>query len=247
MKGYDPVSTFVGDEAVRFHDVRGDEDECVAFLKARAGDGPALELAIGTGRIARPLAEAGVRVDGIDFAPEMVARLREKPGGGALDVKVDDFVAVDMPGPYRLIFIIWNSFFNVLSQDNQARCFENVAAKLTDGGRFIVEAFSPARFHRLDDGGQVEAEAVGADAVRIGVLRHDPATQIIEQNHVTLTTEGNRFTPVVQRYAWPSELDLMARLAGLELKERFGGWRGEPFDAASAFHVSVYGKRSGWP
>jgi SAM-dependent methyltransferase len=241
MKDYEPVQSFGADVACE-HDHRGDEAEAVAFLAARAGGGPVLELAIGTGRLALPLAARGLRVDGIDLSTDMVDRLREKPGGERLSIRIGDFADVDVPDRYRLVFVAWNSLFNLLSQDDQVRCFENVAARLTDDGVFVVEVFSPAFLHRLPGGQQVAAEAVETDRVRIDVLRHDAATQSIEESHVTLSAEGVRLTPVVQRYAWPSELDLMARIAGLVLRERYAGWTEAPFESDSAAHVSVYAR-----
>ena len=241
MKGYEPEMSFHRAAALE-HDQRGDEAECVAFLEEVARGGPALELGIGTGRIALPLAERGVRVDGIDIAPAMLERLREKPGGDRLDVTLGDFAGTDMPGPYALVFVLWNSLFNLTRQEDQVRCFENVAARLADDGLFLVEAFVPAYLHRLPEGGQVAAEAVEVDEVRLGALRHDPAAQTLVQSHVVLSEDGVRMTPVAQRYAWPHELDLMAHIAGLRLRERWGGWRREPFDAESRMHVSVYGR-----
>lgn len=239
MKDYDPVLSFGADSA-RAHDLRGDEEEAVAFLASLAGRGPALELAIGTGRIALPLAARGLRVDGIDIAPAMLERLREKPGGAALDVRLGDFADVDVPGRYPLVFVLWNSFYNLLSQDEQVRCLQNVAARLEPGGAFVVEGFVPAFLHRLERHQRVETEAIEVDAVRLGAMRHDPALQRLEQTHVDLTAQGLSMTPVVQRYVWPAELDLMARIAGLRLEVRYGGFRQEPFDADSRLHVSVY-------
>jgi len=240
MKDYDPKMSFSHQAAAIFHDHRGDETAAVNFLKSVAGAGPVLELAIGTGRIALPLAQLGLVVDGIDFSPEMVDQLRTKPGGTDLHVEIADFVDVDVPGKYSLIYIVWNSFFNVLTQEGQLRCLENVAAHLSNGGCFVVEAFVPSFLHKLDNDQQVQAESIEAGAVRIGVLQHDAATQTIEQSHVTLSHEGIRLDPVAQRYVWPTELDLMARMAGLRLQARWGGWNDEPFDSSSDSHVSVY-------
>ncbi len=241
MKGYQPAASFDEDSARR-HDHRGDEEGAVAFLERLAKGGPALELAIGTGRIALPLAARGVRVDGIDIAPAMIARLKEKPGGDALSVKLGNFADVDVSGSYSLIFVLWNTMFNLLSQQEQVRCFENVAAHLEEGGSFVVEAYVPTYLHRLPGNQEVRAESVGVDEVRFGLLQHDAATQTIEQSHVSLSGSGVRMTPVVQRYAWPSELDLMARIAGLRLQERWAGWSREPFGSDSEMHVSVYGR-----
>jgi SAM-dependent methyltransferase len=243
MKGYEPVMSFGEDVAQMYRDVqRGDEIAAVAFLEQLAGPGPALELAIGTGRIALPLAARGIRVDGVDISPAMVDQLRAKPGGGQLSVTIGDFADVPVPGTYRLIFVVWNTLFNLLTQDDQVRCFENVAAHLTDDGSFVVEAFVPAFLYRLRNNQHVDAEAIEVDEVRLDVLRHDAATQILEESHVSLSRAGVRLNPVVQRYAWPSELDLMARIAGLRLKDRWGGWGREPFNSSSSVHVSVYGR-----
>jgi SAM-dependent methyltransferase len=242
IKDYEPGLSFSDAASASFHDLRGDEAEAVDFLHERARGGPVLELAIGTGRIALPLASRGVRVDGIDISATMLERLREKPGGAALTVKLGDFVDVDVQGDYCLVYIVWNSFFNVLTQADQIRCIENVADHLGEDGVFVLEAYVPGYLHRLDGGQQVAAQSVEIDAVKIDVLTHDAATQTIEESHVTLSTDGVCMTPVVQRYAWPSELDLMAKHAGLELKERFGGWHREPFDSGSDMHVSVYAR-----
>lgn len=243
MKGYDPKMSFGEDVAGAYRDVlRGDEADAVAFLAQLAQGGPALELAIGTGRIALPLAARGVPVDGVEFAPAMIAQLRTRPGGDQIAVTEGDFADVPVPGAYRLIFIVWNTLFNLLTQEEQVRCFENVAAHLTADGFFVVEAYVPTFLYRLRNEQYVDAEAIEVDQVRLDLLRHDMTTQIIEESHVTLSAAGIHLNPVVQRYAWPSELDLMARIAGLRLKNRWGGWNGEPYTASSAFHVSVYGR-----
>ena len=242
MKGYKPSMSF-SEEAAEFEDVeRGDEPETVAFLEQLAKGGPALELAVGTGRIALPLAARGVQVDGIDFSPAMIARLRSKPGGTQIAVTMGDFANVPVSGSYRLIYIVFNTLFNLLTQEDQIRCFENVAAHLGDDGSFVVEAFVPSFLYRLRHNQHVDAEAIGVDEIRLDVGRHDPVMQRLEESHVILSHEGVRLFPVVCRYAWPHELDLMARIAGLRLKERWGSWQREPFTAASGTHISVYGR-----
>jgi SAM-dependent methyltransferase len=243
MKDYEPIMSFGEDVAAMYRDVkRGDEIAAVAFLEQLAGRGPVLELAIGTGRIALPLAARGIRVDGVDISPAMIAQLRAKPGGDAIAVTVGNFADVPVSGAYRLIFVVWNTLFNLLTQEDQVRCFANVAAHLTDDGAFVVEAFVPAFLYRLRSDQYVDVETIRVDEVRLDVLRHDMATQTIEESHVSLASAGVRLNPVVQRYAWPSELDLMARLAGLRLKDRWGGWNREPFTSTSSTHVSVYGR-----
>ncbi len=172
----------------------------------------------------------------------MVAQLRAKPGGEEIAVTVGDFADVPVPGTYRLIFVVWNTLFNLLTQEDQVRCFENVTGHLADDGSFVVEALVPAFLYRLRNDQHVDAEAILVDEVRFNVLRHDMATQMIEESHVSLSPAGVRLNPVVQRYAWPSELDLMARIAGLHLKHRWGGWKREPFNSTSSIHVSVYGR-----
>jgi SAM-dependent methyltransferase len=239
---YRPVDSFDETNAARYDDLaqRGDEEAAVSFLHEMARGGPALELGIGTGRIAIPLAARGVVVDGIDLSEPMVARLRAKPGGETPDITIGDFADVGVSGHYRLVYVAFNSFFNLLSQEEQVRCFENVAAHLTDDGAFVIEAFVPTFLLRLDHDQYVHAEGIKLDEVRLDLLRHDGATQMVEENHVTLSTAGLQFNPVVQRYAWPAELDLMARIAGLRLGERWAGWNREPFASASDLHVSVY-------
>ncbi|MDQ1511818.1 MAG: hypothetical protein QOG50_3662 [Actinomycetota bacterium] len=234
-----------GEDIAEFYDelsVRGDEEATVAFLEQLAQGGPALELAIGTGRIALPLAGRGITVDGIDLSPAMVAKLRAKAGGDEISVAIGDFAEVPVPGAYRLIYVVFNTLFNLLTQDAQLRCFQNVAARLTDEGSFVVEAGTPDWLYRLRNDQHVDAEAIEVAEVRLDVLRHDPLTQTIEESHVFLSPRGIRMWPVVQRYSWNSELDLMARVAGLRLKERWAGWNREPFGSASPNCISVYGR-----
>lgn len=243
MKGYAPHMSFDEDVAGMYRDVRrGDETVAVALLEALAGPGPALELGIGAGRIALPLAARGIQVDGIDISPEMVAQLRALPGGDKLHVVLGSFADLPVSENYRLIFVVWNTFFNLLTQEEQIRCFENVAKHLTEDGCFVIEAYVPAFLYRLRNHQYVDAEAVSVDEVRLDVLRHDMATQMIEESHVTLSRAGVHLNPVVQRYAWPSELDLMARIAGLQLKHRWGGWNRAPFHTDCEMHVSIYGR-----
>ena len=243
MENYEPIMSFGKDAAEIYDDVpRGDELVAVGFLEQLAGGGPALELAIGTGRIALPLAARGVHVDGIDISPAMVAKLRDKLGGDQISVTIGDFADVPVSGHYRLVYVVFNTLFNLLTQEQQVRCFENVAAHLTDDGSFVVEAFVPTYLTRLRDDQYVDVEAVGVDEVWLDVGRHDPVTQRLTESHVSLTSEGVRLYPIVTRYAWPAELDLMARIAGLRLKARWAGWNREPFNSTSSAHVSVYGR-----
>jgi SAM-dependent methyltransferase len=245
MKNYDPIRSFGEDVAEDYDAVaeRGDESATVEFLARLARGGPALELAIGTGRIGLPLAARGIRVDGIELSPAMVAKLRAKPGGDRIAVTMGDFADVPVAGRYPLIFLVANTLSNLLTQERQVRCFESVAAHLADEGVFVVEAMVPSFLHRLRNDQYVDAEAIGIDTVRLDVLKHDPVTQLLEESHISLSRDRVRLNPIVTRYAWPSEMDLMARLAGLRLKERWGGWSGEPFASTSGMHVSAYGRR----
>jgi SAM-dependent methyltransferase len=245
MKDYDE-STY-GDRVADVYDewyAGLDPGPAAATLAELARSGPALELAIGTGRVALPLAARGVEVHGIDASEAMVARLRAKPGGEAIPVTMGDFADVGVEGRFALIYIVFNTFFALFSQDDQVRCFANVAAHLADDGVFVIEAFVPelARFER---GQRVNANRVETDLVILDVSLHDPVEQRVSSQHVVLQPDAVRLQPVAIRYAFPAELDLMARLAGLELRERWGGWEREPFTAASGQHVSVYARPAG--
>lgn len=243
MQNFDPMTSFGQDIAERYDDeLRGDEAETVQCLQELAAGGPVLELAIGTGRIALPLAAGGLRVDGIEQSEAMVARLRAKPGGNRIAVTMGDMAEVPVPGNYRLVYLVYNTLFNLLTQDGQVRCFENVARHLGDDGVFLVEAGVPDSMYGMRGDQHVDAEILTTDSVTLDVARYDRVTQLLDECHVTLTAAGVRIAPIVARFVWPSEMDLMARIAGLRLHARWGGWRREPFDARSVRHVSVYGR-----
>jgi hypothetical protein len=243
MDEYTP-STY-GDRIAGVYDDRygeaigGDPAPAIAFLLDLAGSGPALELGIGTGRIALPLRAGGVEVHGIDTSEAMVDRLRAKPGGAEVPVTMRDFRDFDLPGPYWLVYVVFNTFFALLTQEDQVTSFRAVARHLTAEGAFVMEAFvpDPARFDR---GQRVGAVHVGTDEVDLDVSRHDPLTQQTISQHLIVREDGVRLYPVRIRYAYVSELDLMARLAGLRLRERFGDWDRRPFTAESGKHVSVW-------
>ncbi len=215
------------------------DDAAVDVLEGLAGGGRALELGIGTGTVALPLAARGVEVHGIDSSPEMVARLRAKPGGDRVPVTLGDFSEVNVAGEFSLVFVVYNTLFALQTQDEQVRCFQSVAARLRPGGAFVVEAFVPD-LGQLSAGRGVRLLHMTDDRVGIKIFDHDPVGQKLRSRHVVFHEGGSRLFPVEVRYAWPSELDLMARLAGLRLRSRRGGWRGEEFDAKSEKHVSVY-------
>jgi SAM-dependent methyltransferase len=241
MEGYRKET--YGDRIADVYDalmtVLPDPGDCVDRLAELAGPGPALELGIGTGRVALPLAGRGVEVHGIDASEAMVERLRAKPGGDAITVTFGDFADVPVEGSYPLVYVVFNTFFSLLTQEDQMRCFAAVAGHLALGGAFVVTGFVPDQ--TLHPGGQsVRTFQLGLDLVRLDAALHDPVAQRVDFQHVVLSGGGIRLYPGAVRYAWPSELDLMARLAGLRLRERWGGWRREPFDRASRGHVSVY-------
>jgi SAM-dependent methyltransferase len=216
-------------------------EQAVAFLSDLAGTSPALELGIGTGRIAIPLIERGVAVTGVDASEAMVARLRARPGGAAIPVVIGDFGDLAVEGEFALIYVVFNTFFALLTQQLQVQCFRRVAERLIASGAFVIEAFVPD-LTRYQRGQAIAAEHVAQDWVMLNAAQHDPTNQRISARHVVIEEQGVRLYPVELRYAWPSELDLMAELAGLRLKERFGGWAREPFTASSPRHISVYAR-----
>jgi SAM-dependent methyltransferase len=198
-----------------------------------------LELGIGTGRVALPLAARGVEVHGIDASESMVAKLRAKPGGADLPVTIGDFADVPVDGDFDLVYVVFNTFFAVLTQDEQVRCFANVARRLKPNGAFAIQAFvfDPTRFQH---GQRVQATNVEEGAIAFDVALHDAVGQTVSVQKVVVGDGTVRTLPIRLRYVWPSELDLMARLAGLRLRERYEDFERRPFTAASASHVSVY-------
>ena len=215
------------------------DEAAVGVLEELAGGGRALELGIGTGMVALPLAARGVRVEGVDASPEMVAALRAKPGGEALPVTMGDFADVNVGGEFSLVYVVYNTLFALQTQEEQVRCFRNVAARLAPGGVFLIEAFVPD-LAQLSAGRGVRLLHMTDDRVGIRAYEHDPVGQKMKSRQVVFHDAGTRVFPVEVRYAWPSELDLMARLAGLRLRARWGDWRRGAFDAKSEKHVSVY-------
>jgi SAM-dependent methyltransferase len=212
-------------------------DPAVDFLAAVAGDGAALELAIGTGRVALPLARRGVRVSGIDLSEAMVARLRAKPGGDGIPVEIGDFSTTRVEGSFALVYLVFNTIGNLTTQDAQVACFENAAAHLAPGGCFVIETgvpsvrrLPPGETHRVFD---MTDEHVGID-------EFDVANQGLISHHWNRIDGVMQLHSVPFRYVWPSELDLMARIAGMRLRERWADWSREPFTSESRKHVSVW-------
>ena len=237
---------FYGDEtygervAAVFDDWYADYDsDAINVLAELAGSGRVLELGIGTGRIALPLLARNVEVHGVDSAPSMVERLRAKPEGYRVPVSIGNFADVSIDFEFALVYVVFNTFFALSSQDEQVRCFRNVAKHLTPGGCFVIEAFVPdvTRFN----GGQVNwATRVTANRVELDVGKHDSAEQRVNSQKVVITDGKINLFPVQIRYAWPSELDLMAQLAGLRLRERWSDWQRNPFNSESKKHISIY-------
>lgn len=217
-------------------------DPAVDLLAELAGDGPALELGVGTGRIALPLTARGVPVHGIDMSRAMVERLRAKPGGDAVGVTIGDLATTRVAGEFTLAYVVFNTINNLTTQDAQVDCFANAAAHLRPGGCFVVEVGVP-ELRRLPPGQTAVPFHIGD--TRWAFDTYDVATQAMSSNYVTITDGRAEHWSIPFRYVWPAELDLMARLAGLRLRDRWGDWTREPFTAESDKHVSVWEKPAG--
>ncbi len=225
------------------HPQRAGVDAAAQALARLACGGPALELGIGTGRIALPLARAGVEVHGVDASEAMVAKLRGKPGGADIPVQIGDFADVDVESRFSLIYVVFNTFFSLLTQEDQIRCFRNVARRLTPEGVFVVEAFVPDPC-RFTNGQRVNVGNIEGDVVTIDLTRHDPVQQMVISQKLHVHDGRTSAYPLKLRYAWPSELDLMAQLAGLRLRSRWADWDGAPVTAESANQISVYAMKA---
>lgn len=240
MQDYD--ETTYGENIAGIYDelYAAHDPDAIRVLKELAQGGRALELAIGTGRVALPLRAAGVDVHGIDSSPAMLAKLRAKPGGEHIPVFTGNFADVAADGAYSLIYVVFNTFYALLSQTEQTRCFTNVARRLSRGGVFVIEAFVPdlTRFTRSQNLSVIKLDTGHA---HIDATQLDLAAQTLTSQHIMLGEQGAKFYPVKLRYAWPSELDLMAQLAGMKLLYRWASWQRDPFGSASRSHVSVFG------
>ncbi|MET1411139.1 class I SAM-dependent methyltransferase [Roseibium sp. HPY-6] len=221
----------------------GTTAEEVALIREMAGNGRVLELAIGTGRVAIPLSQAGVDITGIEASQLMVDRMREKPGGKDIPVIIGDMAKVAVDGSFDLAFLVFNTIFNLQSQEEQIHCFENTSKHLKPGGTFLVSAFVPD-FGSFQNNQQVGIRHMARDSVWLDTCRHDPAGQLLEFQRVKVTESGLRLVPLRLRYIWPAEMDLMARMAGLVLKDRWAAWDRSKFGPDSKMHVSVYEKRT---
>ncbi len=212
-------------------------DPVVDLLAELAHGGAALEMGIGTGRIALPLAQRGVTVHGIDVSAPMVARLKAKAGAGAIGVTIGDFATTRVDGRFAVVFLVWNAITNLTTQDAQVACVQNAAAHLAPGGCLVVEADVPG-LRRLPPG--ETAQPFTVSPIRYGFDEYDLPRQIVVSHHLWKVGDTFEASSAPYRYVWPAELDLMARIAGLRLRDRWGGWRREPFTGESTRHVSVW-------
>jgi SAM-dependent methyltransferase len=212
----------------------------VDFLAGLAGDGGALELGVGTGRIALPLARRGVRVHGIDLSEAMVAKLQAKPGGDRIEVTIGDFATARVDGSFAVAYLVVNTIMNLTRQEEQVACFRNVADHLEPGGCFVIEVMVP-RLRRLPPGERYQPFDVSP--THVGFDEYDVALQGLVSHHYWIEEGEVEVSSPPFRYVWPSELDLMAQLAGMTLRERWSDWTREPFTSESAKHVSVWEKR----
>ena len=239
MTEYNPAT--YGDEIADVYDVLfgAPDPSVIDTLVELAGHGPVLELGIGTGRLSLPLLQRGVAVHGIDASPAMVTKLKGKPRGGEIPVTIGDFSQTVLDQKFALIFVAFNTFFALQNQDEQVRCVLQCASMLRSDSAFLIEAFVPD-LGRFDRGQRLAVTRLDADQVWLEAARHQADTQVVDSRLVRVSETGMRFFPIRIRYAWPSELDLMARVAGLRLRHRWSGWHREPFSAASSAHISVY-------
>jgi SAM-dependent methyltransferase len=242
MKGYTPASygdSFTDDDFEEIFAFLPDLDTMVDVLANSVGQGPVLELGVGTGRVARPLAERGIPVDGVDVSSVMLDKLRRSAGGLPIRPVEADIAEFTPTRRYSLVFCVWNTFYSLRTSEEQARCVRMAADALLPDGLFVIEAFVPDPNH-FSDGQEVRVREITADSVALQVSLHDATRQTIASQHVVIRQDGIRLHPHEIRYAWPHEIDDMASAAGLRLSERWAGWRRQPFDKAATEHVSVY-------
>jgi SAM-dependent methyltransferase len=216
-----------------------DPQPAADFLAGIAAGGPALELAIGTGRVALTLAARGVPVAGVEASPEMVAKMRAKPGGTDIDVVIGDMADVPVTGPYAMVYLVYNTLFNLVREERQRDCFRNVARVLAPGGAFVIETFvpDPADFDRDE---QVQMRDVTGESATIRLHKYDRAAQTFVRQTIRFDRTGLHLHPFAMRYLWPHQIDEMAAAAGFRMAERYADWAGQPFDETSTSHVSVY-------
>ena len=242
MKGFGP-STFGelnAEEYDALHDP-GTTDACVDLISELAGTGEVLELAIGTGRIALPLAARGLNISGFDASAEMLKILSDKPGGSDIQTWVADMTRFELDRKFDFAFLVFNTLYNVTTQQGQLACFKRVADHLRPGGRFLVEAFMPNR-EQFANNQAVRTKRVSFDSVWLEAVQHDPVAQTLNYQRIRITENGTQLKPLPMRYVWPAELDLMAELAGLRPVAHWGGWQKQALNASSDLYVIVYEK-----
>jgi SAM-dependent methyltransferase len=236
--GEDVAARYDGEETAMF--ARAVVEPAVTVLAELAGDGAALEFGVGTGRIAIPLAARGVPVHGIDLSDAMLARLRAKPGAERVVTTAGDFARTVVDGEFALVYLGFNTIGNLTTQDEQVACFVNAARHLAPGGCFVIEVGVP-RLQGLPEGETRRVFDVSDG--HVGIDEYDVVGQGLVSHHYTRTGEGTfRAASLPLRYVWPAELDLMARIAGMSLRERWADWTRAPFAASSTKHVSIWGK-----
>lgn len=242
MKDYTSASygeSFADDDFEEIFAFLPDLDAMVDFLAHNAGTGPVLELGVGTGRVARPLAERGIPVDGVDVSDVMLTKLRRAAGDLPIWPIKSDLTEFTPTRRYSLVFCIWNTFYSLRTSEEQARCIRMVNDALLPGGLFVIEAFVPDPDY-FTEGQEIRVREITADSVTLQISLHDPTRQTVASQHVVIRPDGIRLHPHEIRYSWPSEIDDMADTAGLRLKERWAGWRCQAFDQTAEGHVSVY-------
>ncbi|MDP8932473.1 MAG: class I SAM-dependent methyltransferase [Actinomycetota bacterium] len=230
------------DDLVNYASLPAETEAEVAALARLARGGRVLELGVGTGRVAIPLAGMGLEVHGIELDPAMAEQLRNKTGGELVRMHLGDMAEVEVEGSFDLVYAVFGTFFALLTQDAQVRCFRNIAARLSSGGRFVIEALMPQP-GTYTERRKVTVAAASDERVIINVSELDPLAQTIHTHQVVLGQDKVDIVPVHIRYSWPSELDLMAQLAGLQLVERWANWQQEPFTVAHPRHISIYSPR----
>lgn len=242
VAGFDPTAygaSGIADEYDELYTGHWDTAGAVEFVRELAGGGKVLEFGIGTGRLALPLVERGLEIHGVDGSPDMVAKLRDKPGGQQIPVVIGDFSSARAGSEFALVVLAANTIFALPDQDAQVDCFRNAAAHLAPSGRFVVEAWVPDvgafRHNR-----SVRPRIMRPGTVSIESAELDPVTQMMRTTHVVFSDGSVRLYPADHRYAWPAELDLMAQLAGMRREARWADWRHSPFTADSVAHVTVY-------
>ena len=240
MKGFGP-RTF-GDLYAEEYDTLhnpGTTDDCVYLIADLAHGRSILELAIGSGRIAIPLKARGFDICGFDASPDMLALLEQKPGGDEIETWMADMADFSVDRRFGFAYLVFNTLYNLTTQDAQVRCFQSVAEHLEPGGQFLVEAFMPNR-ERFQDNQAVRTKHVSMDAVWLEAAQHNPVTQTIDFQRVRITEDATKLMPLAMRYVWPSELDLMAALAGLEPIEKWGGWNEQALRPTSDMYIALY-------